>query len=82
MRTLLCLACAALPLAAQEPVWYVVSFPNTAHHEAQVRATFAGVRQAVLEVLMSRSSPGPFELRVRQYLTRRKCIPAAVTERW
>ena len=37
-------------------------FPNAAHHEAEVRATFSGVRQPVLEVLMSRSSPGRYSL--------------------
>jgi predicted metalloprotease with PDZ domain len=62
MRTLLWIACAALPLAAQEPVRYAVSFPNAAHHEAEVRATFTGVRQPVLEVLISRSSPGRYSL--------------------
>jgi predicted metalloprotease with PDZ domain len=62
MKTLLSLACMALPLVAQEPVRYVVSFPNAAHHEAEVRATFAGVRQPVLEVLISRSSPGRYSL--------------------
>ena len=62
MRTLLCLTFAALPLVAQEPVRYAVSFPNAAHHEAEVRATFSGVRPPVLEVLVSRSSPGRYTL--------------------
>src|SRR5580693_2907635 len=62
MKTLLSLAFAALPLLAQEPVRYVVGFPNAAHHEAEVRATFTGVRQPVLEVLVSRSSPGRYSL--------------------
>ena len=51
-----------LPLFAQEPVRYAISFPNAAHHEAEVRATFSGVRQPVLEVLISRSSPGRYSL--------------------
>src|ERR1700733_5484707 len=62
MKILIALACAALPLLAQEPVRYAVSFPNAAHHEAEVRATFTGVRQPVLEVLISRSSPGRYSL--------------------
>ena len=60
--TLSLLFCATLPLPAQEPVRYAVSFPNAAHHEAEVRATFSGVRQPVLEVLISRSSPGRYTL--------------------
>lgn len=62
MKPLAFLVCAALPLLAQEPVRYVVSFPNAIHHEAQVKATFSGIRQPVLEVLISRSSPGRYSL--------------------
>lgn len=62
MRSALCVALLALPLLAQEPVQYEVSFPNVAHHEAEVRATFSGVRAPVLEVVMSRSSPGRYAL--------------------
>ena len=54
----LCLA----PLMAQEPVRYELRFPNAVHHEAEVRATFSGVRGRVLEVVMSRSSPGRYAL--------------------
>lgn len=50
----------AIPLAAQEPVRYELSFPNAAHHEAEVRVTFAGVKQPVLELVMSSSSPGRY----------------------
>ncbi len=53
---------AAFPLLAQDSVRYDLSFPNAAHHEAEVRATFSGVRQPVLEVMMSRSSPGRYAL--------------------
>ena len=62
MRTLLCLVFTALALPAQEPVRYALSFPNAVHHEAEVRATFTGVRQPTLEVLISRSSPGRYSL--------------------
>ena len=60
--------CAALflllawPLAAQEAVRYEIRFPNAAHHEAEIRATFSGARKRVLEVVMSRSSPGRYAL--------------------
>jgi len=51
------------PVAAQEPpVRYELRFPNAAHHEAEVRATFSDVRGRVLEVVMSRSSPGRYPL--------------------
>src|SRR3954470_5737062 len=51
------------PLAAQEsPVRYELRFPNAAHHEAEVRATFSGVRGRLLQVVMSRSSPGRYAL--------------------
>lgn len=70
-RTLSCaaLAGAALALAAvparaqQRGVEYEISFPNAAHHEAQVTATFRGVPQGrPLQVRMSRSSPGRYAL--------------------
>jgi len=48
---------------AQQPqVRYEVSFPNAEHHEIEVRATFIGVKQPVLDVVMSRSSPGRYAL--------------------
>jgi predicted metalloprotease with PDZ domain len=58
---LVCLA-AAFPLLAQTSVQYELKFPNAVHHEAEIRATFQGVTQPVLEVLMSRSSPGRYAL--------------------
>ena len=62
MRRWICLAVFLLPALAQEPVRYQLRFPNAVHHEAQIRATFSPVRQPVLEVLMSRSSPGRYAL--------------------
>src|SRR5665213_1331918 len=50
------------PLCAQNAARYELRFPNAAHHEAEVRATFSGVRGSVLEVVMSRSSPGRYAL--------------------
>jgi len=46
--------------AAQQPVQYKVSFPEPAHHYAQVEVTWAGVTGATLEARMSRSSPGRY----------------------
>lgn len=62
MRVLFCFALLALPLFSQEPVRYEVSFPNVAHHEAEVRATFSDVQTPELEVVISRSSPGRYAL--------------------
>lgn len=59
-RFAICLVLLAAPLAAQDAVRYELRFPNAAHHEAQVRATFAGVHGRALEVVMSRSSPGRY----------------------
>jgi hypothetical protein len=45
----------------QKRVTYDVSFPNAAHHEAHVIATFFGIpRGNELHVRMSRSSPGRY----------------------
>src|SRR6185295_6627017 len=61
-RILLSCVVALAPLAAQDAVQYELRFPNAAHHEAEVRATFRGVRGRLLEVVMSRSSPGRYAL--------------------
>lgn len=61
-RFLLFLVVLVTPLAAQDAVRYELRFPNAAHHEAEVRATFRGVRGGRLEVVMSRSSPGRYAL--------------------
>ena len=50
-------------LAAQAPVTYAVGFPNAVHHEAEIRATFGGLKAGrPLELVMSRSSPGRYAL--------------------
>jgi predicted metalloprotease with PDZ domain len=51
-----------VPLLAGPAVEYHVSFPNAVHHEAEISATFSGVTEPVLEVVMSRSSPGRYAL--------------------
>jgi predicted metalloprotease with PDZ domain len=61
-RLFLYLSVLALPMLAQEPVRYELQFPNAVHHEAEVRATFSGISSPVLEVVMSRSSPGRYAL--------------------
>ncbi|MBT8399840.1 MAG: PDZ domain-containing protein, partial [Rhodothermia bacterium] len=46
-----------------QAVSYDISFPNRVHHEAEISATFTGVRpNAPLEVRMSRTSPGRYAL--------------------
>ncbi|HYJ78454.1 MAG TPA: hypothetical protein VEW03_02535 [Longimicrobiaceae bacterium] len=54
----------AAPAAAQQrQVTYEIAFPNAAHHEAEVSATFQGVPAGQpLRVRMSRSSPGRYAL--------------------
>jgi predicted metalloprotease with PDZ domain len=62
LRLALYFAFLGLSLAAQDTVRYELRFPNAVHHEAEVRATFLGVRGRMLEVVMSRSSPGRYAL--------------------
>jgi predicted metalloprotease with PDZ domain len=50
------------PAWAQDPVWYEVSFPNAAHHEAEIVVTFPDLEEGTLELRMSRSSPGRYAL--------------------
>src|SRR5688572_20644728 len=53
----------ALQQAAQRPeVQYEISFPNAAHHEANVSVTYTGLSARPLELRMSRSSPGRYAL--------------------
>jgi predicted metalloprotease with PDZ domain len=52
----------ALALQLASPVVYEVSFPNAAHHEAEVRVTFSNLPPGTLQIRMSRSSPGRYAL--------------------
>lgn len=53
----------AVPAAAQSRVDYEIRFPNRAHHEAEVTATFRGIPAGQpLQVRMSRTSPGRYAL--------------------
>lgn len=47
---------------AQGETLYQVSFDNAVHHEAQISATFTGIENQVLEVQMSRASPGRYAM--------------------
>jgi predicted metalloprotease with PDZ domain len=60
-------AAAPAPVARQAAtgpaVRYAVSFPNAVHHEARIKATFAGLAPGKnLTVRMARSSPGRYAL--------------------
>ena len=59
---LIFLAALALPVWSQQSVRYDLRFPNAVHHEAEVRATFTGITDPVLHVVMSCSSPGRYAL--------------------
>lgn len=48
--------------SAQAANEYEISFENAVHHEAVVKATFTNLKDEVLEVRMSRSSPGRYAL--------------------
>jgi predicted metalloprotease with PDZ domain len=62
LKSIILFSLVAAGLSAQEPVRYELRFPNPLHHEAEVRATFPGVKPGVLEVVMSRSSTGRYAL--------------------
>jgi predicted metalloprotease with PDZ domain len=48
--------------AAQTHNQYEISFENAVHHEAEISVTFPNVEKKVLEVRMSRTSPGRYAL--------------------
>lgn len=49
-----------LAVMAQSPVSYTISFPNAAHHEAEITMQLAQVPAGPLKFRMSRSSPGRY----------------------
>ncbi|MTI88954.1 MAG: M61 family metallopeptidase [Balneolaceae bacterium] len=49
-------------LSAQTATQYEISFDNTVHHEAEISITYANLEDKVLEVRMSRTSPGRYAL--------------------
>lgn len=52
----------ALTVYSQAPNLYEISFENAVHHQAQVKVTFPNLANGVLEVRMSRSSPGRYAI--------------------
>ena len=51
-----------LSLTAQTTTNYEISFDNAVHHEAEISVTFTNLENKVLEVRMSRTSPGRYAL--------------------
>ncbi|MFM9014290.1 MAG: M61 family peptidase, partial [Gemmatimonadota bacterium] len=60
----LILSVGVLPAQAQPtaPIRYEITFPNRAHHEAEITIRFAAVPTGPLRVEMARSSPGRYAL--------------------
>ncbi len=54
------IAILSIPAYAQTFNEYEISFENAVHHEASVKAIFKNLEEEVLEVRMSRSSPGRY----------------------
>ncbi|MCR9250255.1 MAG: PDZ domain-containing protein [bacterium] len=63
IRTLLAssiLMLTTLVCFAQSTIQYEISFENAVHHEAEVEVVFSSLENKVLEVRMSRTSPGRY----------------------
>lgn len=52
----------SLLLFAQTTINYEISFENAVHHEAEISITYTNLEKKVLEVRMSRTSPGRYAL--------------------
>ncbi|WP_214073627.1 PDZ domain-containing protein [Mucilaginibacter sp. dw_454] len=50
----------AFAQAPQKPIYYSISFPNAAHHEAEVSITLSPAQDGPIELHMSRSSAGRY----------------------
>jgi predicted metalloprotease with PDZ domain len=59
---IVCLLASSFDAHAQAPISYQLSFPEREHHLMQIEATFADVPDGVLQLRMSRSSPGRYSL--------------------
>ena len=57
-----CFLACSFSAHAQAPITYQLSFPEREHHLMQVEASFAEVPEGVLQLRMSRSSPGRYSL--------------------
>lgn len=53
-------ACAAMAQTAPKPLYYAISFPNAAHHEAEIVFTIPKAPLGLLDLRMSRSSAGRY----------------------
>ena len=60
LLTTLLISCLTSFLISQTYNEYEVSFDNRVHHEANIKVTFSNLENKVLEVRMSRSSPGRY----------------------
>ena len=58
--TILLFSFLAISLQAQTYNEYELSFDNAVHHEANIKIKFSNLENKVLEVRMSRSSPGRY----------------------
>src|SRR5471030_1704339 len=54
------LSCAAIAQKAPKAIYYMVSFPNAAHHEAEITMTLPDAPAGAIKVRMSRSSAGRY----------------------
>ncbi|PJJ83138.1 M61 family metallopeptidase [Mucilaginibacter auburnensis] len=52
--------CAAFAQPAPKPIYYTVSFLNAAHHEAEITLTIPKAPTGIIDLRMSRSSPGRY----------------------
>lgn len=59
---ILLVLCSTTQLCSQTTTHYEVSFENRVHHEAQIQITFENLENKVLEVRMSKSSPGRYAI--------------------
>jgi predicted metalloprotease with PDZ domain len=58
--TILAVLCASAAFAQQDQIFYSFSFPNVAHHEAEVSMRVSNAPSGALRFRMSRSSPGRY----------------------
>ncbi|WP_421773687.1 M61 family metallopeptidase [Gracilimonas sp.] len=58
----LTLSLLTVSLTAQTTTHYEISFENAVHHEAEISVTYTNLENKVLEVRMSRTSPGRYAL--------------------
>lgn len=52
----------SFPALSQSPVEYDISFDNAVHHEARITVTWRDIGDELLQIRMSRSSPGRYAL--------------------